>query len=340
MSFQNFSLGKPSVTGAGSLGYGAMGLTAFYGEPATNEQAGNVLKAAYENQCRHFDTAEIYKTGNPGVDNEKDIYNETVLGGFLSPLPRDTFTIGTKFLPMKWGNKADYQTVKTALTNSLKRLNLDYVDIYYSHRVASLEMSLEFTHSANRLREEGLIRHIGFSEIIGKWLRECHAITPIAAVQQEWSLITRSLETELIPVCAELGVTVVAYSPLGRNLLSGVVTEAPQDWRQTLPRYSPENLAKNRELIGELKKLAEKQKRTPAQLSLAWLFHKAAGLKVPVLPIPGTTKVKNLLSNLEATEITLNDQEMNLLEEIGSRVAGDRADEQYLSQGIEGHLKK
>lgn len=188
------------------------------------------------------------------------------------------------------------------------------------------------------MQNEGLIKHIGFSEITGKWLRECHSITPIAAVQQEWALITRTLEKELVPVCAELGISIVAYSPLGRNLLSGVVTETPQDWRATLPRYSPENLKKNNELINELKAIAAKHNCSTAQLSLAWLFHKAKELNIQVLPIPGTTKVKNLIANLAATEISIDSKEMQTLEELASKVAGERADEQYLEMGMEGHL--
>ena len=326
MSFAKVSMGKQSIAESGALGYGSMGLTAFYGEPASDEKAAEVLKAAYDGGCRHYDTAEIYKSGNPFEDNADDLYNETVIGKYLQTLPRESFTVATKFLPMKWQNKSDYDTVKTALTNSLKRLGLDYADLYYSHRVASLDNAKEFAASAKRLQEEGLIKHIGFSEIIGKWLRECHAITTIAAVQQEWSLITRSLEAELVPVCSELGITIVAYSPLGRNLLSGVVTETPNDWRATLPRYSAENLKKNNELIKEVETIAAKHNCSAAQLSLSWLFHKAKDLNVQVLPIPGTTKVKNLSSNLAATEVAISSDEMAVLEDIGARVAGDRAD--------------
>lgn len=340
MSFAQLSMGKQSITQNGALGYGAMGLTAFYGAPSSDEKAAQILKAAYDAGCRHYDTAEIYKSGNPVADNPNDIYNETVIGKFLKNLSRDSFTVGTKFLPMKWQNKSDYNTVKTALTNSLNRLGLDYADIYYSHRVASLENAKEFAHSAKRLQEEGLIKHIGFSEIIGKWLKECYAITPIAAVQQEWSLITRSLEDELLPVCSTLGVTIVAYSPLGRNLLSGVITEPPNDWRASLPRYSPENLKKNNELVKEVEAIATRHNCTAAQLSLAWLFHKAKEKNVQVLPIPGTTKIENLLSNLGATQISITPEEMLILEKIGSKVSGNRADDGYMQSGIEGHLSK
>ena len=229
--------------------------------------------------------------------------------------------------------------MKKAVTNSLDRLGLDYIDLYYTHRVTSLEMAKNFARTAKKLKDEGLIKHVGYSEIIGAWLKECNAIVPVTAVQQEWSLMTRSLEDELIPVCKELGVTVVAYSPLGRNLLTGLVTEPPNDWRASNPRYSEENLKKNNDLLKTLTTMADEKKCTPAQLSLAWLFWKAKDLQVDVLPIPGTTKIKNLDSNLGATDIAITPDEMKLLEDIGHQVSGDRGDEWYMSMGIEGHLE-
>mmetsp|Transcript_18877 Transcript_18877/g.58136 ORF Transcript_18877/g.58136 Transcript_18877/m.58136 type:complete len:342 (+) Transcript_18877:111-1136(+) len=338
MTFGDISLGKPSVAGSGWLGYGAMGLTAFYGEPVSDEHAFEVLKSAYDGGCRHFDTAEVYKSGKMGEYADTDVYNEAVVGKFLATVPRDTFTIATKYWPRD--EACDYETVKAACEASLKRLGLPYVDLYYTHRVLSLEMAKNFAVAAKKLKEEGLIKNIGYSEITGAWLKECHAIAPVAAVQQEWSLITRSLETELVPACADLGVTVVAYSPLGRNLLTGVVTETPTDWRASNPRYSPENLQKNVELVKSVEAIAEKKGCTAAQLSLAWLFWKAKALNVAVLPIPGTTKLTNLASNLGAVDVSLDDAEMAVLEDIASKVAGERGNEDYMSRGIEAHHAK
>jgi len=226
--------------------------------------------------------------------------------------------------------------VRASLLNSLRRLGIAYVDLYYCHRIPSLEAALEFTRSAAKLKAEGYIRSIGLSEIIGAWLRQCHEVSPIAAVQQEWSLLTRNLEDELVPTCAELGVAIVAYSPLGRNLLTGVVTETPTDWRANLPRYSAENLAKNVALVKEVEALAKAKDATPAQLSLAWLFAKAKALRVTVIPIPGTTKAKHALSNIAAADILIDDEAMKALEAIGDKVAGERGDESYKSMGIEG----
>lgn len=263
----------------GSVGFGAMGLTAFYGPPTSNEASFDLLKGIYElyknnDKSPHFDTAEIYKTGNPFADGD-DIYNEEVLAPFLSSVPRESYTIATKFFPFKYGGACDYETVKGALERSLKRLGLSYVDIYYCHRIPSLEGAIEFVKACERLISEGLMRSIGLSEINGAWLRQVHSVTPIAAIQQEWSLLTRNLEDDLVPVCAELGIGIVAYSPLARNLLSSP-TEKPSDWRATLPRFSDENWANNLAVMEKVKVMAANKGVSGAQLSLAWIFHKVS----------------------------------------------------------------
>eukprot|EP00634_Sargassococcus_sp_CCMP2135_P011705 CAMPEP_0198657608 /NCGR_PEP_ID=MMETSP1467-20131203/17598_1 /TAXON_ID=1462469 /ORGANISM="unid. sp., Strain CCMP2135" /LENGTH=317 /DNA_ID=CAMNT_0044393809 /DNA_START=1 /DNA_END=954 /DNA_ORIENTATION=+ len=311
-----------------------MGLTAFYvDKPVSDEKCMEVLKCAYDTGCRHFDTAEAYVFKS----EDGNVYNEAVLGKFLKTVPRDSYTVATKFRPGLW--ECDYDGIKASLTASLERLGLEYVDLYYAHRVLSLDMAVAFGKVASKLKEEGLIKNVGYSEIIGAWLKECHAITPVAAVQQEWSLLTRSLEPELVPVCKELGVTVVAYSPLARNLLSGLTKEPPADWRASNPRYSPENLKKNNELISKVAEIAKKYDCTAAQLSLAWLFFKAKQLGVAVVPIPGTTNLTNLADNLAATDIALSDDDMTLLEGIADQVAGDRGNSDYMARGIESHLQ-
>lgn len=286
----------------------------------------------------HTAAAEIYKSGNVFEDNPGDVWNEKQVGQFLRTVPRESFTVATKFFPHKWGLKCDYDTVKTALLASLERLGLEYVDVYYCHRITGLEGALEFVASVKKLQDEGLVRGIGLSEIIGSWLRQCHSVAPIACVQQEWSLLTRNLEDELVPVCRELGIVIVAYSPLARNLLTGVVTEAPTDWRSSNPRYSPENLEKNIALVKEVEAIAANHKCTAAQLALAWLFHKAKQLSVTVIPIPGTTKTKHAASNIQAAGVAISDADMGPLEEIGAKVAGERGDESYTDMGIEAQL--
>lgn len=250
----------------------------------------------------------------------------------------NTFTVATKFMPFKWGSKCDYETVKKSLLGSLDRLGLSYVDLYYIHRQVSLESSLEFAASAKRLKEEGLIKGVGFSEVCGAWIRELNSVVKLTAVQQEWSLVTRNLEEEMVPVCKELDIRIVAYSPLARNLLAVELTETPKDWRGSLPRYQPGNLAKNAALLAEVVALAKTKGCTAAQLSLAWLLEKGAQLGVTVVPIPGTTSLQHATDNINSANINLNDADMAVLEELGAKVSGLRADERYMKMGIEGQL--
>jgi aryl-alcohol dehydrogenase-like predicted oxidoreductase len=187
------------------LGYGCMGITAFYGESMADNNAMELLQAVYDSGTRHFDTAEIYQ------QNGK--YNETIIGKFFKErnIPRDSYTIATKYWPVGTDQDYEYDLVKERLVQSLQRLQLDYVDLYYAHRVSSLENGKKFSRTAQRLKDEGLIKTIGLSEVSGKWLEEIYAVHPIDAVQQEWSIMTRSLETELVPVCKKLGVVIIAY---------------------------------------------------------------------------------------------------------------------------------
>ena len=166
-----------------------------------------------------------------------------------------------------------------------------------------------------KMVEKGKVRHIGLSEVSPGWLRKAHAIHPVTAIQQEWSLLTRTpVENLLVPVCKELGIAIVAYSPLARNLLSEVQTESPKDWRATNPRYSPENLKKNAVLLQKVARIAKEHDVTTSQLSLAWLLAKAKSLGVNVLPIPGTTRIEHLQSNLDSSKISCTDDELKALE--------------------------
>jgi len=295
-----------------------------------------LLQGVYDAGIRHFDSAEIYKTGNVMKDSDEDTYNETVLGKFFAKVPRDSFTVATKYMPFKYeGASCEYAAVKASLVASLKRFNLDYVDIYYCHRVPSKEAGVAFATACKQLMEEGLIKSVGLSEVSGSWFRAAHAACPIATVQQEWSLLTRSAEPELVPTCVELGVAIVAYSPLARNLLAVKNEEPPTDWRASLPRYSPENLAANRALYDKVNALAEAKGCTSAALSLSWLFHKATALGVSVMPIPGSTKLPHVVENLAAVDVKLEEADMQVLEALAEQVAGERGDKGYLSVGME-----
>jgi aryl-alcohol dehydrogenase-like predicted oxidoreductase len=183
-----------------------MGITAFYGDSMADDDAIKLLQAAYDSGTRHFDTAEVYQ------QNGK--HNETILGTFfktLSQHERDSYTVATKYWPAGTEHDYEYDVVKERLMQSLQRLQLDYVDLYYAHRVMTLEGGKTFALTAQRLKEEGLIKAIGLSEVSGKWLEQINNVYPIDAIQQEWSLMTRSLEEELVPVCKKLGIVIVAY---------------------------------------------------------------------------------------------------------------------------------
>ena len=317
-----------------------MGITAFYGDPMPDDQALKLLQGVYDIGVRHFDTAEVYKAGggNNSDDNNDNniIYNESVLGKFFRTVPRDSFTVATKYMPFLHKNKTDYESVKAALKASLDRLGLDYVDLYYCHRMTDLEGAKEFVRALSQLKQEGLLKEIGLSEIGPEWLQQVYKDAgPVDAIQQEWSLMTRNLEESLIPVCKELGITIVAYSPLARNLLAAKVEAAPQDWRASLPRYQAENLAVNNKIVEIMEEISQKYDCTPAQLALAWLFQKANNLGVAVVPIPGTTKLDRAKSNAESTKIDIEQVDMEKLEGLADMVAGARGGESYIKSGFE-----
>jgi aryl-alcohol dehydrogenase-like predicted oxidoreductase len=185
----------------------------------------------------------------------------------------------------------------------------------------------------------GKVRAVGLSEASAPKIREAHAIHPVKYIQQEWSLMTRNLEDAIVPTCAELGITVVAYSPLARNLLAGITTEPPKDRRAVMPRYSPENLTRNLQLVADVQAVAQAKNCTAAQLSLKWLFQKAKAMGVTVIPIPGTTKLQHAKDNAAAEAITdLTAEEMAKLETIAAAVKGERYEPSFLKLGVEGQL--
>jgi aryl-alcohol dehydrogenase-like predicted oxidoreductase len=332
--FSKLALASTAAHTAGTgttsaLGYGAMGLTTFYGPSLQDDKAMELLQAVYDAGCRHFDTAEMY------ASEEK--HNESTLGDFFKTVPRQSFTVATKYWPRE--GDYSYETVKKSLMASLARLQLDHVDLYYAHRLSNLQGATEFGHTAKRLVAEGLVKEVGLSEVSATMLKQIHTqVLPIAAIQQEWSLLTRNVEDELVPMCKELDITIVAYSPLARNLLASKLEEAPQDFRATQPRYASENFEQNKAIVNQVHALAEKYKCTAAQLSLAWLLQKASQLGVNLVAIPGSAKIHHAVSNLEAVKIYISDpQDIQTLESLAEQVAGARASEDYLEQGFEAH---
>uniref|UniRef100_A0A7R9W3I1 NADP-dependent oxidoreductase domain-containing protein n=1 Tax=Pseudictyota dubia TaxID=2749911 RepID=A0A7R9W3I1_9STRA len=324
--FASFAKTNTAVHPNSGLGFGCMGITSFYGDALSDKDAMALLQTVYDSGVRHFDTAEAYVNPDPEKHNEK------VLGKFLNTVPRDSYSIATKYWP---GQDAvhDYETVKAHLTQSLERLGLSHVDLYYSHRVTSLEAGIAFAKAATKLKEEGLIKAVGLSEVNGAWLKQIHTQGgPIDAVQQEWSILTRTLEEELVPVCKELDVCVVAYSPLSRNLLVQKLEAAPADWRKDLPRYQA--MEQNKKLADQVHDLAHKSNSTPAQLCLAWLFQKATEFGVSVVPIPGTTKPERATGNAKATDVKISADDMKVLDAMASQVVGARYQEGFMGNGM------
>ena len=327
------------------IGLGCMGITAFYGECTPDDKAMELMSRVYAAGVRHFDTAEGYKVGTwEAHDQPGEVYNECIVGKFVATVPRESVTIATKLAPGLFGrHDCSLATVEAAVDGSLRRLGVSYIDLYYCHRMPKTTAELEsFMHAAKALVAKGKIRYVGLSEPSPAQLELAHKIHPITAVQQEWSLATRVLEDTLVPVCRRLNIAIVAYSPLARNLLT-LTKDArpPADWRaSTVPRYQGENFEKNKEVAGAIAAMAATLHCTAAQLCLAWLYHRAAELGVTVIPIPGSTKVANALSNAASVDIKIPPAEYAALTELGTHIAGARGDERYLSAALEGQMHK
>jgi aryl-alcohol dehydrogenase-like predicted oxidoreductase len=287
-----------------------MGMSDFYGTPDEN-QAIKTLQRALDRGVTFFDTADIYGP----------FTNETLVGRVLGPHRHDV-TIATKFGIVRDADGTAHGVngrpgyVKSACEDSLQRLGVDTIDLYYLHRVDP-EVPIEHTVGAmGRLVEEGKVRYLGLSEAAPDTLRRAHEEHPITALQTEYSLWSRDPEDEILPTCRELGVGFVPYSPLGRGFLTGRFQspdDLPEgDWRRHNPRFHGENFQKNLDLVDEVERLAADKGVTPAQLALAWVLHQGDD----VVPIPGTTDPDHLDENLAALDVTLTDEELDRIDEI------------------------
>jgi aryl-alcohol dehydrogenase-like predicted oxidoreductase len=304
-------------------GYGCMGLTAFYGAAMQEEDACKVLEAAYECGVRHFDTAEIY-AGKDSEGNPK--HNEVAVGMFVKKKRAEgckDITVASKYFPGIVGGGGSPEKaacapeqVRAAVDASLQRLGLDYIDLYYLHRIPGQEGMTQWMHTAKELVAEGKIKYLGISEASAETIRKAHTISPLTAVQQEWSLLVRNLEAELVPVCRELGVAIVAYSPMARGFTSATIKKA-EDWQkvgtedknQDMPKFqticpylSGDNLEHNAKLLESLETQAATLGVSPAELSLAWVQLQGED----VFPIPGTTKPANVEKNTNAARLAMS----------------------------------
>jgi aryl-alcohol dehydrogenase-like predicted oxidoreductase len=287
-----------------------MGMSEFYG---SSEEAASVdvLHHAIDIGVNFWDTADMYGNGA----------NERLVGKALKGR-RDEVVLATKFAVLR-GEDGDFlgvsgrpEYVLEACDRSLQRLGVDHIDLYYQHRVDP-EVPIEETVGAMAgLVAAGKVRHIGLSEAGAKTLRRASEVHPIAALQSELSLWSRDIEAEIVPTCRELGIGLVAYSPLGRGFLSGAIKSlddlAEDDWRRFMPRFQGDNFGKNLELVERIEQLARDKGCTPAQLALAWVLAQGSD----VSPIPGTRSRVRLQENAAATEIVLSDEELVEIDEV------------------------
>jgi len=327
MSLPTRKIGNASVP---IPGWGLMGFSAFYSSDKTDEEVIPVFKVAHEAGCHMWDTADIYSRSGLGQ-------NERLVAKAIKALniPRKDIFLCTKFaLAPDFTIHGEPEYVKEAIERSLKALDTDYVDLYYQHRVDP-KTPIEVTVKAmQELKEAGKIKHIGLSECSADTLRRASKVAKIDAVQWEYSLWETSVETNgVLDACKELGITLVAYSPLGRGMLSGKFkkrSDLPKDdWRLTVPRFSEENFPKNIQLIDQLSAFAKTKGCTPGQLALAWIHAQWEG----IIAIPGTTRAEALEENIGSAKVSLTAEELKEIRSVLDQfpVAGTRYDEGMMS---------
>jgi aryl-alcohol dehydrogenase-like predicted oxidoreductase len=314
-------LGTSGLT-VSALGLGCMGMTWAYGATDEDESIAT-LHRAIELGVTFLDTAERY---GPHT-------NEELLGRALAGR-RDDVVLATKFGALETpdgpaGRLLDGtpENVRRSIEGSLKRLNTDYVDLYYQHRMDPDTPIEETVGAMAELVKEGKVRHIGLSEAAPDTIRRAHAVHPIAAVQSEYSLFARDIEDEVLPTLRELGIGLVAYSPLGRGFLSGRFSSADEldadDWRRTQPRFRGENAERNLALAGKVAEMAAEKGVPPAQLALAWVLAQGDD----IVPIPGTKRRRYLEQNAGALDVQLSDDDLARIGDAIGEPAGTRYDE-------------
>ncbi|MFI9241589.1 aldo/keto reductase [Streptomyces sp. NPDC053086] len=320
----------------GVQGLGCMGMSFAYG-PTDTEQARAALERALELGVTLYDTADAYGAGE----------NERFLSSFFRA-HRDEVVIATKFAlsippgePTKRVIRNDAPYIREAVEASLRRLDVDVIDLYYMHR-RDVNVPIEETVGTMAdLVREGKVKHLGLSEVTADELRAAHAVHPIAAVQSEWSLFSRDIEAKVVPAVRDLGSALVPYSPLGRGFLTGSFADAEKDltdgdFRRQHPRFTGANASANAALLEPVRAIAEAHGATLGQIALAWVQQRAAVDGLTVVPIPGTRKPSRVEENAAATALTLTDEELARLEPIAAKVAGNRyADMSFASAGRE-----
>jgi aryl-alcohol dehydrogenase-like predicted oxidoreductase len=301
-----------------AIGLGCMGMTFAYGPPGNKQEMIAVIRSAVERGVTFFDTAEVY---GPYT-------NEELVGEALAPF-RKQVVIATKFgfeysdgdtRPGAAGLNSRPEHIREVAEASLKRLRTDVIDLFYQHRVDPKVPIEDVAGAVKELIGEGKVKHFGLSEPGVQTIRRAHAVQPVTAVQSEYSLWFRDPEKELLSALEELSIGFVPYSPLGRGFLTGKMDENTtfdsSDFRNTLPRFTPEARKANQTLVDLLGEIAKRKKATPAQIALAWLLAQ----KPWIVPIPGTTKLKRLEENIGAAEVELTPDDLREIESVSSKI--------------------
>jgi aryl-alcohol dehydrogenase-like predicted oxidoreductase len=318
---QKRELGRSGLQ-VSAIGLGCMGISHAYGTSLSKAEGVKLIRDAVDRGITFFDTAEVYGP----------FTNEEVVGEALRPV-RDRVVIATKFGfdidRNNWSREVNSRPehIRKAVEGSLKRLGVETIDLLYQHRVDPKVPIEDVAGAVRDLIAEGKARHFGMSEPGLQTLRRAHAVQPVTAVQNEYSLWWRESETNgILDACDELGIGFVPYSPLGRGFLTGAISKdtkmAEGDFRNTVPRFAPEAMEKNQLFVDLLKRVAAEKQATPAQIALAWLLAQ----RPYIVPIPGTTKLHRLEENIGAASITLTGAELRQIDESASQIepAGDR----------------
>jgi aryl-alcohol dehydrogenase-like predicted oxidoreductase len=313
---QKRNLGKSNLE-VSAIGLGCMGMSFNYGPAGDKQEMISLIRAAVQRGVTFFDTAEVYGP----------FTNEELVGEALAPF-RGKVVIATKF---GWeANPADGgkwnrlnsrpEHIKSVAEASLKRLKVDAIDLFYQHRVDLNVPIEEVAGAVTQLIQQGKVKHFGLCEAGAQTIRRAHAVQPVTALQSEYSLWWREPEAEVLPALEELGIGFVPFSPLGKGFLAGKINEDTKfddtDFRNTVPRFNPENRKANQALVDLLSKFAQRKKATPAQLALAWLLAK----KPWIVPIPGTTKLHRLEENLGAANLELTPEDLRAIESASSNI--------------------
>jgi len=313
---QKRKLGKSNLE-VSAIGFGCMGMSFGYGPAGDKQEMISVIRAAVERGVTFFDTAEVYGP----------FTNEELVGEALAPF-RGKVAIATKFgfkLDPNTGKQAGLDSrpehIKEVAEASLKRLKTDVIDLLYQHRVDPGVPIEDVAGAVKDLIREGKVKHFGLSEAGVQTIRRAHAVQPVAALQSEYSLWFREPEAEVIPALEELGIGFVPFSPLGKGFLTGKISEDTQfdknDFRNVVPRFTPENRKANQAFVDLLGRFAQQKKATPAQIALAWLLAQ----KSWIVPIPGTTNLHRLEENLGAANVELSPEDLRELKAAAAKIA-------------------